>query len=185
MALRSGRPRAAANAEAVRELEALAPYAAPGKPLSIRDIYVQRKWVDVYGGNMAYRKSNAAESNLAELSPDDIDEESRHIWDGNKFATPVLLPQVVNRDLGVRKLDRPLILFEGRHDRTVNADVAAEWFEKVKAPEKHIVWFEHSAHLPMTEESGKFLVSLVRYARPLAEQDGDAALQRTVYAGSS
>jgi proline iminopeptidase len=53
--------RAAANAEAVRELEALAPYAAPGKPLSIRDIYAQRKWVDFYGGTMAYRKSNAAE----------------------------------------------------------------------------------------------------------------------------
>ena len=114
-------------------------------------------------------------SNLAELSPDYTDEESRHIWDGNKFATAILLPQVVNRDLGVRNLDCLLILFEGRHDRTVNADVAAEWFEKVKAPEKHIVWFEHSAHLPMTEESGKFLVSLVRYARPPAEQDGDAA----------
>jgi proline iminopeptidase len=55
----------------------------------------------------------------------------------------------------------------------VNAEVAAEWFAKVKAPEKHIVWFEHSAHLPMTEESSKFLVSLLRYARPIAEQAGD------------
>lgn len=69
----------------------------------------------------------------------------------------------------------PLILFEGRHDTNVNAEVAAEWFAKVKAREKHIVWFEHSAHLPMTEEPGKFLVSLLRYARPFAERAGDVA----------
>jgi hypothetical protein len=62
---------------------------------------------------------------------------------------------------------------EGRHDRNVNADVAAEWFAKVKAPEKHIVWLERSARLP--DDPGKFLVSVVRYARPLAEASGDAA----------
>lgn len=167
--------RRAGNAEAVRDLEALAPYAAPGKRISIKDIYAQRKWVERYGGTMAYRKDNAAESDLALLSPDYTDEEIRHVWDGNKFATPILLPQVLSRDLGVKKLDCPLILFEGRHDTNVNAEVAAEWFAKVKAPEKHIVWFEHSAHLPMTEEPGKFLVSLVRYARPIAERTGDVA----------
>jgi proline iminopeptidase len=90
------------------------------------------------------------------------DDENRHIWDGNKFATPILLPEVINRSLGVSKLDCPLILFEGRQDKTENADVAAEWFTKVKAPEKHIVWFEHSAHQPMTEEPGKCLISRVR-----------------------
>lgn len=48
-------------------------------------------------------------------------------------------------------------------------------FAKVEAPAKHLVWFEHSAHLPMTEEPGKFLVSLVRYARPIADRAGDIA----------
>ena len=57
----------------------------------------------------------------------------------------------------------------------MNSDVAAAWFETVAAPDKHLVWFEHSGHMPMTEEPGKFLLSLVRYARPLAERAGDAA----------
>jgi hypothetical protein len=57
----------------------------------------------------------------------------------------------------------------------VNADVTAAWFETVQAPEKHLVWFEHSAHLPMTEEPGKFFLSLVRIARPIAEKTGDVA----------
>jgi hypothetical protein len=45
----------------------------------------------------------------------------------------------------------------------------------VKAPEKQLIWFEHSAHMPMTEEPGKFLLSLVRCARPIAEKAGDVA----------
>ena len=77
-------------------------------------------------------------------------------------------------DLRVPKLDCPLILFAGRHDINVNSQVAAEWFATVQAPSKQFVWFENSAHLPMTEEPGKFLVSLVRTARPIAERAGDA-----------
>jgi proline iminopeptidase len=35
------------NVQAVRDLEALLPYAAPGRRLSIEDISAQRKWVGV------------------------------------------------------------------------------------------------------------------------------------------
>jgi pimeloyl-ACP methyl ester carboxylesterase len=164
------------NAGAVRELESIAPYGSPGRAIPIEDIYVERKWVGYYGGVMAYRHDNKADSDLAQLSPDYSDQEIGHIWDGNKFATPYLLPDVIALDLTkTRKLSVPLILFEGRHDRNVNADVAATWFDTVTAPEKHLVWFEQSGHMPMTEEPGRFLLSLVRYARPIAEKAGDAA----------
>jgi pimeloyl-ACP methyl ester carboxylesterase len=166
--------RRAGDREAMAELEAIAPYATAGREVPIKDLYVQRKWVTFYGGAMAYRKDNTAETRLARLSPDYTEEERRRIWDGNEFATPVLLPGLVRSDLSaIKRLDVPLILFEGRHDKNVNAEVAAEWFATVAAPEKHLVWFEHSAHLPMTEEPGKFLVSLVRYARPIADRAGD------------
>jgi proline iminopeptidase len=164
------------NADAVRELEAIAPYGAPGRTIPIKDIYVERKWVGYYGGVMAYRHDNTADSALAWLSPDYSDQEIGHIWDGNTFATPYLLPEVVALDLATTtKLSIPLILFEGRHDFTVNSEVAATWFDTVKAPAKHLVWFEHSGHMPMTEERGKFLLSLVRLARPIAEKAGDVA----------
>jgi pimeloyl-ACP methyl ester carboxylesterase len=168
--------RRAGNSEAVRELEAIAPYAALGQPVSIKDLYIQRKWVGYYGGVMAYRTNNSADSDLAQLSPDYSDQEISHIWDGNKFATPYLLPDLVSADLSqISKLSVPLILFEGRHDMNVNSEVAAAWFNKVRAPEKQLVWFEHSGHMPMTEEPGKFLLSLVRYARPIAERTGDTS----------
>lgn len=168
--------RRAGNADAVRTLEAIGPYAAPGRVIPIKDIYIERKWVGYYGGVMAYRHDNTADSALAQLSPDYSDQESSRIWEGNQFATPYLLPEVVGLDLtAINKLAVPLILFEGRHDRNVNSEVAAAWFDTVKAPEKQLVWFEHSAHMPMSEEPGRFFLSLVRFARPIAEKAGDVA----------
>lgn len=164
------------NAEAVRELEALAPYAAPGHPPTIQQIYAQRKWLQRYGGTMAYRQNNDDDSVLARLSPDYSDEQLRGVWKGNDFATPILLPQLMTQNLATGKtLDCPLILLLGRHDTNVNSDVAAEWYAQVKAPGKALVWFEHSAHMPMTEEPGKFLLALVNQARPYAQKVGDAA----------
>jgi proline iminopeptidase len=52
--------------------------------------------------------------------------------------------------------------------------VAAEWFERVTAPSKALVWFERSAHEIMNEEPGKVLVSLVQLALPIALGAGDA-----------
>ena len=168
--------RRAGNTQAISELGAIAPYAAPGHRVPLKDIYTQRRWLGFYGGAMAYRNRSSAESDLADLSPDYTDAEIEHVWDGNDFSEPYLLPEVLSFDLtGIRKLDCPLIIFAGRHDYNVNAEVAAAWFAKVQAPSKQFVWFENSAHLPMTEEPGKFLVSLVRYARPIAERAGDTA----------
>jgi proline iminopeptidase len=167
--------RNAGDAQAVHELEALAPYAADSKPVPLETIMAERKWVARLGGTMAYRTDNNADSDLAKLSPDYSEEESRHAWDGNDFVTPLLLPRTLSTDLKVRQLSVPLIIFAGRHDTNVDSHVVAEWYATVKAPEKHFVWFEHSAHLPMTEEPGKFLVSLIRYARPVAERAGDVA----------
>ena len=166
--------RRAGNSKAVSELEAINPYFAPGQRAQLKDIFTQRKWLDFYGGVMARRHGNSAESSLAQLSPDYTDEEKSRIWQGNDFSERYLLPEVLSLDLtGIRKLDCPLIIFAGRYDFNVNSRVAAEWFAKVGAPSKQFVWFENSAHLPMTEEPGKFLISLVRYARPLAQRGSD------------
>jgi proline iminopeptidase len=162
------------NPEAIRQLEALAPYVTPGQRTPLKNIYTQRKWLGVYGGVMAYRKDSSAESDLGDLSPDYTDEEIAHIWDGNDFIESYLLPEVLSLDLtAIRTLNCPLIIFAGRRDYNVNSEVAEKWFVRVKAPSKQFVWFENSAHLPMTEEPGKFLMSLVRYVRPIAERAGD------------
>ena len=168
--------RRSGNAEAVQELQSIAPYFAPGHSSPLKDLYIQRKWVGYFGGVMAYRHGNDADSDLVKLSPDYTREELAHIYDGNEFSERFLLADLVDGDWSVtRTLECPVLLFEGRHDYNANSEVAWEWFQQVQAPAKQFVWFEHSGHMPMTEEPGKFLVSLVRFARPIAERAGDAA----------
>ncbi|WP_171439765.1 alpha/beta fold hydrolase [Myxococcus xanthus] len=168
--------RAAKNAEAIRDLESIAPYAVGKKPVALKDILLQRRWLNFFGG-AAYRRPDASfEGAAVNLSPEYTDEEVRQVWKAQDFSVERLLAAVLTADLShVKRLKTPLILFLGRHDRNVSATVAAEWFAGVKAPSKRLVWFEQSAHEMMAEEPGKVLLSLVRYARPIAERAGDVA----------
>ncbi|MGK6321361.1 alpha/beta fold hydrolase [Sphingomonas sp. DT-204] len=163
------------NAQAIEELMSIAPYAVSGAPIPLDDIMIERRWSDYFGGVMAYR-TGQSDGIAARLSPDYTDAEAARVFEGNGYSQNFLFSNVVTLDLSrIRRLRCPLILLEGRHDRTVNSDVAYEWFQRVRAPEKHFVWFEHSAHEVMSEEPGRVLISLVRYARPIAERAGDAA----------
>lgn len=164
------------NAKAVRELEAIAPYFPPGHPSPLKALYVQRRWLEYYGGSMAYRHGSDAESDLSKLSPDYTDAEIAHIWDGNDFSESYLLRQFLAIDESTtRQLDCPLIICAGRHDFVVNSQLAAQWCAQVRAPHKQLVWFENSGHLAMTDEPGKFFTTLLRHARPLAERAGDGS----------
>jgi hypothetical protein len=65
-------------------------------------------------------------------------------------------------------------MFMGRHDYTTPSAPTSAWLDKVTAPYKRGVWFEHSAHMSPWEESGKTLVSLLTYVRPLAVKADEA-----------
>jgi len=167
--------RRAGNAEAVAQLQSIAPYAAPGQPIPLEKIVIERHWSDYFGGVMAYRQ-HQVDGVASRLSPEYSDEDEPHVYDGNGYSQKYLFSAVLGLDLSkITTLRCPVILLEGRHDRTVNSDVAFEWFNRLRAPEKHFVWFENSGHEVMSEEPGKVLVSLLRYARPIAERAGDTA----------
>jgi pimeloyl-ACP methyl ester carboxylesterase len=164
------------NEQAVRELEGLGAYATPERPMTLPDLYLQRKWLGYYGGAVYGRKSFSHESAAARLAPEYSDNDVRALWKANDFSEERLLLGVIGLDYsGYVRFGCPIILFNGRHDYNVSATAAAEWFDKVRAPSKALVWFEHSAHEMFNEEPGKMLVSLVRYARPIAEKAGDVA----------
>jgi proline iminopeptidase len=177
----------AGNSAAVRELEAIAPYFPPGRCASLEDIYTQRRWLDHYGGTMAFRQGNSDESDLVTLSPDYTDAEIARIWEGNEFSERHLLRKVLCIDQSAtRQLLCPVLILAGRHDFDVSAQVAAEWFAELRAPYKRLVWFEDSGHLLMTEAPGRFLDALLTYALPMASQDsGSARPSRTRASPSS
>ena len=162
------------NAEAVAELEALAPYAEGNAPVPLESLFKQRRWLNHYGGMVHNRRGGDAEAAAIKLSPEYTDQDVAGIWKGNDFSMQHLLGEVLTLDMSaVHELKVPLFLFEGRHDHNVSSEVAAQWFETVKAPSKQLVWFEQSAHEVMIEEPGKTLLTLVQQVRPIAERAGD------------
>ncbi len=162
------------NAEAVAELVALAPYAQGSTPVPLENLFKQRKWLNYYGGMVHNRRGGDAEAAAIKLSPEYTDKDVAGIWKGNDFSMQHLLGEVLTLDMSeVHELKVPLFLFEGRHDHNVSSEVAAQWFETVKAPSKQLVWFEQSAHEVMIEEPGKTLLTLVQQVRPIAVRAGD------------
>jgi proline iminopeptidase len=163
------------NAQAVRDLDAIAPYFAPGHPSPSEDVFIERKWISTFGGTIAFRDGSKADTDLGQLSPDNTEAEISHLWDGNNFNEKYLLEEFLSHDWSVPELDWPVIISAGRHDYIANSRVVAEWFTRFKAPSKQFVWFENSGNMPMTEKPGKFLLSLLQFARPIAERAGDTA----------
>jgi pimeloyl-ACP methyl ester carboxylesterase len=60
----------------------------------------------------------------------------------------------------------PMFLLLGRHDWQTPSTIAVEWFETVSAPRKEVVWFEQSAHSPVTDEPLRFAQALRSLVRP-------------------
>lgn len=166
----------AGNKQAVKDLQSIAPYAQPGRPLMLKDLYLQRKWLGEYGGAVSRRTGFSAEVAAVALSPEYTDADLAQIWKGNDFSANALLIDVLNLSLSdVTAFKCPVFIFNGRDDYNVSSTVTAEWFARVEAPSKSLVWFEHSAHEMFNEEPGKMLVSLVQHLRPIAERAGDVA----------
>ncbi len=55
------------------------------------------------------------------------------------------------------KLDVPVYFFLGRHDINAPTSLVEEYEQVLEAPDKKIVWFEHSAHSPWINERDKFI----------------------------
>jgi pimeloyl-ACP methyl ester carboxylesterase len=162
------------NQQAVRELQSIAGYAQGNRPLQWKDVELQRKWLGFYGGAVRGRTRFDHEIAGTALAPEYSDADVQSIWVASDFSEEHLLSTVLATDFsGVTRLECPMILFNGRDDYNVSSNLAAEWFNRLEAPSKTLVWFERSAHEIVNEEPGKVLLSLVQYARPFAERAGD------------
>jgi pimeloyl-ACP methyl ester carboxylesterase len=55
------------------------------------------------------------------------------------------------------KLDVPVCFFLGRHDVNAPTVLVEEYVQGLDAPDKRIIWFEHSGHNPWINEPEKFV----------------------------
>lgn len=160
--------RKAHDAEAIRALEAIAPYPGSGA-IDLGKLDVERKWSIRYGALAAGRDNADFYFDSPSLSPDYTPGDIQAWSDGSKFTMSTMFGQLASISFEpLTKLDVPVVLLLGRHDYTVPVPIAASWFTRLRAPQKKLIWFENSAHLPMVEEPGHVLRTLLDDVRPLA-----------------
>lgn len=52
--------------------------------------------------------------------------------------------------------DIPVYYISGRYDYLVPSELVEEYYHKVNAPQKRLIWFDNSAHFPFIEEPEQF-----------------------------
>lgn len=73
-------------------------------------------------------------------------------------------PQLYNIDLRKEyaKIDVPVYFFIGRHDVNAPTSLTEDYYKCLEAPEKNLIWFEHSGHDPWINENDKFIQELLK-----------------------
>jgi pimeloyl-ACP methyl ester carboxylesterase len=159
----------AGNQQAIKELNAIAPYPETDGSMPLDKISTERKWSIFFGGLIHGRKSYETLVYTETISPDYSEADFNAINQGSAFTLPKLLPGLMSSDFTqLKKLSCPVLMFAGRYDYTIPSSLVKRWFDQVRAPSKRFVWFENSAHMIYEEEPGRFLVHLVEDALPLA-----------------
>ncbi len=161
--------RAAGEADALAELQSIAPYPEPDGSIPLAKIAVERKWIVRYGGLTHGRRTYDYWEDAERISPDYSAEDFRAIDLGSALSLPRLLPELASADFTkLNRLDCPVVMFAGRYDFTTPSELVSRWYERLRAPGKRFVWFENSAHMLYAEEPGRVLVHLVQDALPFA-----------------
>jgi len=94
-----------------------------------------------------------------------------HFFLGMRRTFPRVYPQLagLNLEAQVPRLEVPVWFLLGREDHVTPSEIAVRYFDKLEAPRKTLLWFEHSGHSPPFEEPGRFNAILDEQVRPVAE----------------
>ena len=160
--------RSANNAEALKDLEALAPYPGTSGPISFDKTMKERKWLVHFGG-YTWRNTNDHYEDLMRLSPDYTDADVKGYEEGDEKSPRAIWDEFSEVNFWKQNVFRcPVVLLQGSHDLNVSHELVGRWFATLQAPSKKLVWFPNSSHMPMMEEPGRFFYSLMTDVRPLA-----------------
>ena len=168
--------RSNSNAEALKELQALAPYPGETATFTAQKVAAQRKWLSYYGGLAWGRRDFKWDVEAWDLSPDYTEKELDAVDAGTGYSISHLLPMLMDIDFEKTTIFRcPVFVFVGEHDYATSHTLAEAWFHNLKAPRKELFRFADASHMVMQEQPGRFLQHLVNDVRPIAVRLGDSA----------
>ena len=174
------RARRAGDAKALADLSRIGP--PPYKHL--QDVFVERAWLDRFGGVTYADMSLPRLVWMAAWTPES---NGRDLY-ANLFAggagTRLLEPEMeaTNLDHTYTRFGAPVFIVDGRHDFVTSAVLAQAYFQRLDAPQKGFVLFECAGHDPHLEEPARFNAWMTNVVRPaaLGQQSGQPRATETV-----
>ena len=90
--------------------------------------------------------------------------EALNLGNGSSFSSYHMKYNVLSQSIydEIVEYQVPVYFFVGISDYTTPHELITKYFEKVKAPEKEIVYFKNSAHFPFFEEPEEFCREIYR-----------------------
>ena len=144
------------NKKAIAELKSILPY--PSSESTLRQLYTSRRWMTYYGGEVyGHHNAHTIFAGVADGKNPLYDTTKSDA--GTFFSMETLWAPFLETDFprSIKELKMPVYFLLGKHDYNVPYTLAEDYLQKLKAPSKKLVFFDHSAHLPPFEEPKKFV----------------------------
>lgn len=156
------------NDSALQELRSIAPHPRPDGSTPVRNLLIARKWARYYNGGWYGKQDLDLFFQLPSLAPEYSKEDILSMDISTSWTSRKIMRQATRKE-PVYNFKVPIVFIMGEHDLQTPYEPARKYFEQITAPAKQFHSFSSSAHFPMLEEPGRFLVTLVNDILPLAK----------------
>ena len=146
-------------AEDIAKLEEIGPPVDGQYQPVFEGLMAQRSLLKKYGGHSTKKGGYFSGTVLPILTSPELSlREKIGTAKGYKVCLTQMWPTIVHydfiRDCG--PFTMPYYIFQGRLDQNTPSSLVQAYYDSIEAPDKALVWFEHSAHGPLGEEPEKF-----------------------------
>lgn len=146
-------------AEDIAQLEQIGPPVDGQYKPVFEGLMTQRRIMKKYGGHSTKKGGYFSGTVIPILTSPELSLRDKiGTAKGYKVCLSAMWPTIVHYDFvkDCGPFQMPYYIFQGRLDRNTPASLVQEYYDSIQAPDKDLVWFEHSAHGPMGEEPEKF-----------------------------
>lgn len=153
------------KAKEANDLESIAKLKQVGPPVNgqykpvFEGLMTQRRILGKYGGHTVKKESYFKGTVLPMLLSTELSIKDKYgAAKGYKLCLTQMWPTLVNYDFTTQlhTFEMPYYIFQGRRDENTPAALIQNYYDSIEAPDKDLIWFENSAHRPLSEEPELF-----------------------------
>lgn len=135
-------------------------------------VKIHRKWLVASGGEIYQKHDYSTLFNIETiLAPEYTWNDFLKFAKGSVFTLKTMWPQILclNLNKQIMQVDIPIYFFQGKHDYNTPTELVIDFYNKIEAPQKELIIFDKSAHMPMYEEADRFDDEIIEKVLPICK----------------